>query len=65
MDTPVGVLQGLEKGREFMKKRSNKVNALQERKLEMIRERKLMEIRGGNDLDLLNIKDQGVKETIQ
>ena len=48
-----------------MKKRSNKVNALQERKLEMIRERKLKEIRGGNDLDLLNIKDQGVKETIQ
>jgi hypothetical protein len=47
-----------------MKKRPNKVNALPERKLAMIRERKLAEIRGGNDMELLNIKDQGVKETI-
>lgn len=47
-----------------MKKRSNKVNALQERKLQMIAERKLAEIRGGNDdTGLLNIQDQGVKET--
>lgn len=48
-----------------MKKHSNKVNALQERKVKTIRERKLEEIRGGDDLGLLNIKDQGVKETIQ
>jgi hypothetical protein len=48
-----------------MKKRSNKVNALQERKLQTISERKLKEIRGGDNLDLLNIQDQGVKETIQ
>jgi len=46
-----------------MKKRSNKINALQERKLQMIKERKLEEIRGGDDPVSLNIKDQGVKET--
>jgi hypothetical protein len=63
MDTPVGLLQGSVKGRKGMKKHSNKVNALQKRKLQTIRERKLEEIRGGDDPGLLNIKDQGVKET--
>jgi hypothetical protein len=63
MDTPVEVLQSSVKRRKGMKKRSNKINALQERKLQTIRERKLEEIRGGDDPGLLNIQDQGVKET--